>query len=125
VPDNHIDRVTIRYNFFVKISGMRTADDPWGPWSPQQDVIAGGDANVAGSGQYGLGGVLRHPACTSEGCAPHTDTQYYNKHEYGFFYSPNIIEQWIKPVGDSVDVIWNVSTWDPYRVVLLRTRIKP
>ena len=23
------------------------------------------------------------------------------------------------------DVIWNASTWDPYRVILLRTRIDP
>lgn len=104
---------------------LRTADDPWGPWSPPQDVIAGGDPDVPGSGQYGSGGALRHPACTKDGCAPHTETPFYNKNEYGFFYSANIIEQWIKPVGESVDVIWNVSTWDPYRVVLLKTRIKP
>jgi hypothetical protein len=25
--------------------------------------------------------------------------------------------------GDGVDVIWNASTWDPYRVILLRTHI--
>ena len=103
---------------------MRTADHPWGPWTPPQDLIAGGDPDVPGSGQYGPGGVLRHPACTAPDCAPHTRTPYYNREEYGFFYAANIIEQWIKPAGDSVDVFWNASTWDPYRVVLLRTRIK-
>ena len=103
---------------------MRTADNPWGPWTPPQDVIAGGDPDVPGSGQYGIGGVLRHPSCTDPRCAPHSRTHYYNKDEYGFFYAANIIEQWIKPVGDGVDVIWNASTWDPYRVVLLRTHIK-
>jgi len=103
---------------------MRTADNPWGPWSPPQDLIAGGDPDVPGSGQYGPGGVLNHPACTAPDCAPHTMTPYYNKDEYGFFYAANIIEQWIKPAGDYVDIIWNASTWDPYRVVLLRTRIK-
>ena len=105
---------------------MRTADHPWGPWSPPQDVIEGGDPDVPGSGQYGPGGVLRHPACREATCAPHTQTEYYDANEYGFFYSANIIEQWTREVdGGAVDVYWNVSTWDPYRVVLLRTRIKP
>ena len=104
---------------------MRTADNPWGPWSPPQDVIAGGDPKVAGSGQYGVGGMLHHPACTVEGCAPHSQTPFYHPDEYGFFYAANIIEQWTRAVDGGVDVIWNASTWDPYRVVLLRTRISP
>ena len=29
------------------------------------------------------------------------------------------------PADGGVDLYWNASTWDPYRVVLLRTRIKP
>jgi hypothetical protein len=104
---------------------MRTADHPWGPWSPPQDIIEGGDPAIPGSGQYGAGGMLRHPACTAQGCAPHTRARDLNVNEYGFFYSANIIEQWTRPVGDSVDLIWNASTWDPYRVILLRTRIDP
>jgi hypothetical protein len=102
---------------------MRTADNPWGPWSAPQDVIAGGDPKVPGSGQYGPGGMLRHPACTAERCAPHSQTAFYHPDEYGFFYSANIIEEWAQVVEGGVDVIWNASTWDPYRVVLLRTRI--
>jgi hypothetical protein len=104
---------------------MRTADHPWGPWTPPQDVIIGGDPAVPGSGQYGVGGALRHAECTAEGCAPHSETPFYHEDEYGFFYSANIIAEWTRPAGDGVDVIWNASTWDPYRVVLLRTRIKP
>ena len=102
---------------------MRTADDPWGPWSPPQDVIVGGDPTVANSGQYGPGGMLHHPDCTGESCAPHTDSPYYSPREYGFFYAANIIEEWIRPSTNGVDVIWNASTWDPYRVDLFRTRI--
>jgi hypothetical protein len=104
---------------------MRTADNPWGPWSPPQDVIAGGDPNVPGSGQYGPGGMLNHPACTAADCAPHTRTPNYSDNEYGFFYSANIVVPWITSAGDGVDILWNASTWDPYRVVLLRTRIDP
>lgn len=104
---------------------MRTADDPWGPWSPPQDVIVGGDPAIAGSGQFGVGGVLQHPACTQPGCAPHSPIPIFHDEGHGWFYGANIIEEWIKPVGAGVDVIWNASTWDPYGVVLLRTRIKP
>jgi hypothetical protein len=105
---------------------MRSADDPWGPWSPPQDVIVAGSPGARPpGGQYAPGGVLNHPDCVAPSCAPHTQTRFYNKREYGFFYAPNIIEQWIRPAGDAVDILWNASTWDPYRVVLLRTRIKP
>jgi hypothetical protein len=104
---------------------MRTAEHPWGPWSPPQDVIAGGDPEVPGSGQYGPGGVLRHPACTAKGCAAHSQTPFYQQQEYGFFYGTNIIEQWTRQTAEGVDILWNASTWDPYRVVLLRTRITP
>jgi hypothetical protein len=69
--------------------------------------------------------MLNHRNCNEEGCAPHTQTPFYNENEYGFFYSANIIVPWITTDGDSVDVLWNASTWDPYRVVLLRTRINP
>lgn len=102
---------------------MRSADHPWGPWTPPQDVIVGGAPADGPRGQYGPGGSLRHPGCTEPSCAPHSDMFAYHADEYGFLYSANIIEQWIQPVGDSVDVIWNASTWDPYRVVLFRTRL--
>lgn len=104
---------------------MRAAVNPWGPWSPPRDVIVGGNPDVTGSGQYGPGGMLHHPACRGGSCAPHSNTPFYHENEYGFFYSANIIVPWITPVGDSVDILWNASTWDPYRVVLLRTRIDP
>ena len=103
---------------------MRTADQPWGPWSPPQDIIAAGDPADGPVGQYGPGGMLRHPDCTTPGCAPHTPAREANPQEYGFFYSANIIEQWIRPADDGVDIIWNASSWDPYRITLLRTHIK-
>jgi hypothetical protein len=104
---------------------MRTADNPWGPWTPPAKLIAGGDPEVAKSGQYAPGGMLRHPACNDPTCAPHTAARDINPGEYGFFYSANIIEQWTHKADQGVAVIWNASTWDPYRVILLRTVISP
>lgn len=104
---------------------MRTADDPWGPWSPPQDVLVGGNPDTLSPvGEYGNNGILRHPNCSGGNCAAHSNTPDYNTNEYGFLYGPNIVQPWIKVVGDDVDLIWNVSTWDPYGVVLLRTRIE-
>ena len=101
---------------------MRTADHPWGPWSPAQELIAPGDPAVA-KGQYGPGGMLRHPDCTEPDCAPFDNADDRNPREYGFFYAPNIIEQWTRTAGGGVDILWNASTWAPYRVILLRTHI--
>jgi hypothetical protein len=103
---------------------MRSSDNPWGPWTPPQDLIAAGDPAVA-AGQYGPGGMLRQPDCSDPTCAPTTARPDDREKEYGFFYSANIIEQWTRPANDGVDIIWNASTWDPYRVILLRTRIDP
>ena len=105
---------------------MRTADDPWGPWSAPHDLIAGGDPDARPlDNQYAPGGMLRHPVCTDASCAPHTADKTAQPGDYGFFYAANIIEQWIRPAGKGVDIVWNASTWDPYRVILLRTRIEP
>jgi hypothetical protein len=105
---------------------MRTANDPWGPWTPPQDVLVGGDPDRKPlEYQYAPGGILRHPDCTAANCAGATNWDGVDPREYGFLYAANIIEQWIKPAGNGVDIIWNVSTWDPYRVALVRTRINP
>jgi hypothetical protein len=103
---------------------LRTADNPWGPWTPPQDVHVVGDPAAGPRDQYGPGGALRHPECTAPTCAPHSDMFAYSAKEYGFFYSVNIIEQWTRAAGGGVDILWNASTWDPYRVVLMRTRLK-
>jgi hypothetical protein len=102
---------------------MRTADHPWGPWSAPQDVIVGGRYEEPGSGEFGPGGALFHPDCEDPTCAPSSAVPVLQDTGHGWFYGVNIIEPWTRPAGDGVDVIWNASTWDPYRVVLLRTRI--
>jgi hypothetical protein len=102
---------------------MRSAEHPWGPWTPPQDVVVA-DPAAGPKGQFGPGGALRHVDCKDPACAPHSAIFVYHDDEYGFFYSANIIEQWTRASGDGVDIIWNASTWDPYRVVLFRTHIR-
>jgi hypothetical protein len=104
---------------------MRTADDPWGPWSPPEDVFYPGDPEASPpTGEYASGGILYHPDCSGS-CARGYDHPNLDEDvDYGLLYGPNIIEPWIDEVGDDVDLIWNVSTWIPYHTVLFRTRIE-
>jgi hypothetical protein len=103
---------------------MRTADHPWGPWSAPQTLIAGGDPDIPGSGQYGSGGALHHPSCTEPGCTPSMAIPAWAQNGYGWFYGANIIEPWTTETQDAVVITWNASTWDPYRTILLQSRIK-
>ncbi len=104
---------------------MRTADQPWGPWSPAQDVLVAGNP-ARPKEQYGPGGVLRHPDCQEPSCAPHSPGISFAPHEKGFLYAGTIIEPWTEArEGGAVDLFWLVSTWDPYSVWLMKTRIDP
>ena len=45
---------------------------------------------------------------------------------HGFLYGANIIAEWTEPRSNgAVDIYWNVSTWNPYQVLLMRSRINP
>jgi hypothetical protein len=50
----------------------------------------------------------------------------------GRLYAPNIIDEWTEDLTEaaarssgerSAEVYWNVSTWNPYQVVLFKTRL--
>jgi hypothetical protein len=107
---------------------IRFADQPWGPWSAAEPVLRGGDPtqpNAPGS-QYAEGGVLFHPACTGANCVPGDPPDFHQRGvvPVGFLYGPNIVDCWTeaRPLGQA-DVYWNVSTWNPYQVVLMKTRL--
>jgi hypothetical protein len=102
----------------------RFASQPWGPWSAPVSVFAGGDPAasppVAGS-QYGANGVLFHPSCSASTCADDASPAH---GDYGRLYGANIIDAWTTQRGPgAVDIYWNASTWNPYQVVLMRTRV--
>ena len=105
---------------------VRFARQPWGPWSAPQRLFAGGDPNPLGEAppeqsQYAPGGILRHPMCTSTGCAPREPTQ--DPNDYGFLYAANVIDVWTEARPHGATLYWNVSTWHPYQVVLMRSEI--
>ena len=119
---------------------IRFADHPWGPWSPPQQFFEAGDPIVTPTGsapatQYGQHGMLFHSECTlwHDDCAPGEQwweapsDHYPHTQPYGWLYAPHIIEEWTMPRTfpvPGVDIYWTVSTFAPYQVVLMRTRIK-
>ena len=44
----------------------------------------------------------------------------------GFLYAPNIIDAYTEPDGaGGMNIYWNVSIWNPYAVLYLKTNLKP
>jgi hypothetical protein len=117
---------------------VRYAEHPWGPWTRPATLLAPGNPGQVGD-PYGPGGFLYHFDCKDEpnakcavtdpvrpidallgGCqAPTPQT------DIGRMYGSNIIDAYGKPNGDDgLDVFWNVSTWNPYGVVLMKVTFR-
>jgi hypothetical protein len=120
---------------------IRFAEQPWGPWSPAQPHLAPGSFGVVGD-PYGPGGVLFHPRCVDQGtdlCARsdlHRGVDWWldpvgcspigANIDFGVFYGANVVDAWSEADGEGgFDLYWNVSTWNPYGVLLYRTKLRP
>ncbi len=105
---------------------IRYAKQPWGPWTSPKAVLIAGSPENGIPGQYGPGGILFHNGCTGRGCLRSEAVFTGMPDERGRLYGPNIIEPWTesRPTGE-VDLYWHVSTWNPYQIVLMRTRLTP
>ncbi len=115
---------------------MRTADHPWGPWSDRQTILV--QDELYRSGWYWMGptgapkegpSVLYDEACWGGPvfCDPEDPVPTFpcvctTNFGKGYLYGANIIDQWNMADGpDRASIYWNVSTWSPYRVLILRT----
>ena len=103
---------------------VRFADNPWGPWSPAEPLLRAGDPldpNAAGS-QYASGGILFHPGCAGDDCVPSDQLQ--RGFGLGRLYATNIVDCFTEDrKHGNVDLYFNVSTWNPYQVVLMKARL--
>lgn len=118
---------------------IRFADHPWGPWSPPRPHLTPGNPSKL-CGLYGPGGILYHSKCQdapSAACARPDALLSTNNllpscvaglilWDNGRLYGASIIDSYTAPNADhGLDVLWNVSTWNPYSVVLMKTTIGP
>jgi hypothetical protein len=117
---------------------IRYADRPWGPWTPPEPLLRPGSPSVPGD-PYGPGGVLFHVDCEDQGpalCARSDPTrptdpflpgcpELGRTFDVGRFYAPNVIDAYTRSDGaGGVEIFWNVSTWNPYAVVFVRTTLR-
>jgi hypothetical protein len=115
---------------------LRTAEHPWGPWSKPQLIW-----NAKEEGAYDCPGIMYdkdakgrgcpmsdpyrpnfYPTDTFNNCPGHTPM---NNDDIGVEYGVNILDNFTKPglqINTAV-IYWNLSTWNPYRVVLLKTTL--
>ncbi|MBN1655731.1 MAG: hypothetical protein JXA30_18345 [Deltaproteobacteria bacterium] len=115
---------------------IRFADHPWGPWSDPLPHLAPGSPSQIGD-PYGPGGFLYHPECTDEPPALCARPNPYRPLDTviaciisipdpGRLYAPSIIDGYTAPnARGGLDMFWNVSTWNPYTVMLLKTSVFP
>jgi hypothetical protein len=119
---------------------MRFADHPWGPWSPPVPHLIAGSPKQDGD-LYGPGGYLYSAQCEdSEAatCVRADATISKDNNQFpactaglilwdnGRLYGPNIIDAYTTPNDDGgMDMLWNVSTWNPYSVLLVKSKLMP
>ena len=117
---------------------IRFADHPWGPWSPAQPHLLEGSPSEVGS-LLGPGGYMFHPLCLDQPGAPCARSDEVRPIDFyvgcfpigktfdnGFLYAPNIIDSYTEPDGTGgMNLYWNVSIWNPYAVLYLKTNLRP
>jgi hypothetical protein len=97
---------------------IRFADDPWGPWSAPVPLLSG-------AAQYAPGGVLHTASCAPPlACVQGEifwDLFVNPPSQPGFLYGANLIPEWSVVVdANTLDIYYNVSTFAPYQVVLMK-----
>ncbi|HEY6547647.1 MAG TPA: DUF4185 domain-containing protein, partial [Vicinamibacteria bacterium] len=109
---------------------LRTAKDPWGPWSPPQLLLDPKDAychfmHLKGPCPPGL----PNPG-DKERAERHPDLQpkFLDDGEMdlmaGGEYAPFLIPSYTKVDGGTTYLYFVMSTWNPYQSVLMRTRVQ-
>jgi hypothetical protein len=105
---------------------FRYASYPWGPWSAPVPVAQAGQW-VPPTHQYASNGALYSPYCSGT-CAAWEPSRWWfaTADQVGRLYGANIVDEWTMTRGtNTADIYWFASTWAPYEVLILRTRINP
>jgi Domain of unknown function (DUF4185) len=92
---------------------------PWGPWSEPQVIF-----NVARDG--GSKFIHRVRATPNDGLAGPVigQGQRHPDDVQGGTYAPYVVERWTKLAGSELSLYYVLSTWNPYVVVLMKSRLQ-
>ncbi len=92
---------------------------PWGPWSEPQVIL---DANRDAAGKFIHDPRARPPDGLS---GPVIGQGQANPEAVrGGGYAPYVVERWTKRLGSELNVYYVLSTWNPYVVVLNKSRLR-
>jgi len=92
---------------------------PWGPWSEPQIIF-----NAARDGA--IGKFIHNPEATpDDGLAgPVIGKGQANPRAVrGGAYAPYVVERWTKAQGSELSIYYVLSTWNPYVVILMKSRL--
>jgi hypothetical protein len=89
---------------------MRSADDPWGPWSDTQVIFHPWDDEGYGhfmhvSWEHAVMDSVHDPG---------------RENEWGGEYGPYQFEELARVTNESITIYFTMSTWNPYTVVLMK-----
>ncbi|HEX6738070.1 MAG TPA: DUF4185 domain-containing protein, partial [Vicinamibacteria bacterium] len=107
------------YNCYPRGIVARVAHAPWGPWSDGTVIL-----------NEKQDGAPCRLVMTPEGCGNQERYHGGNKIQKGGLYAPFVMERYTTSVGSffggqrQADVYWLLSTWAPYQVVVMRTRLR-
>jgi lysophospholipase L1-like esterase len=92
---------------------------PWGPWSEPQEIF-----NAARDGVSKF--IHRAGATPDDGLAgPVIGAAQRNPQAVqGGAYAPYVVERWTKLTGPELSIYYVLSTWNPYVVVLMKSRLQ-
>lgn len=94
---------------------------PWGPWSEPQLLF-----NMVRDGAYGkfIHNPNAQPADGLAGPVYGPKNQANPAAVSGGTYAPYVVERWTKVRGSELDLYYVLSTWNPYVVVLMKSRVQ-
>lgn len=110
-----IDRWILLYNCSdPRGINMRTAENPWGPWTESQILYHpwddGGYCNYI------------HASWETQQCDSVHDAG--RENEWGGEYGPYQFEHFATGGGGSTSIYFTMSTWNPYTVVLMKAKLQ-
>jgi hypothetical protein len=113
---------------------LRTAPHPWGPWSEATTIYNPYWSNVTGyceimyrsQAEADMLGKRIGDDFLEQGCDLESKTQVdWSTHplDFGVEYGTAIVPRFTEDHADEATLYWLMSTWHPYRVVVMKTRL--
>ncbi len=113
-------RQPVSGNTHIRGTYFTYAPQPWGPWATPQLIF-----NDIRDKAYGLGGYVHNPTVVPDppgdglnGPTIGTNDIYATP---GGTFAPQMIERFITVSGNTLKLYYNVSTWNPYTIVRMRS----